>query len=69
MPGITYRPPLPSNQVWTPPEIDFFDVPDELEQKKIYICGVKLGNFSIWVSLDYIRLGSNVKKLLHKVRM
>ena len=30
MPGTTYSPPP---QVWTPPEIDVFDVSDDLDQK------------------------------------
>ena len=33
MPGTTYSA-LPPPQVWTPPEIDVFDVSDDLEQKK-----------------------------------
>ena len=29
--------PLPPPQVWTPPEIDVFDVSDDLEQKKNWV--------------------------------
>ena len=35
MPGTTYSP-LPLPQVWTPAEINFFDVSDDFEQKKLY---------------------------------
>ena len=63
--NATQAPPPP--QFWIPPEIDFFDVSDDLEQKKEFFLFVKFVKKIVKFCQEFFFL-ENVRKLPRRVR-
>ena len=61
--------PSPPPQIWTPPEINFFDVSDDLEQKKNSFWYKKFFEVGkLFIKKEKKKNRENVRKLRRRVR-